>query len=286
MKTLTNITVFPSTKTQTINKLITENSLTRIINRLINTDGYIITTTLEKLGEDIDKDIISTKFTVNDIPLEFSIKGYYFSIDSLTTLLSDSELWETNNDSWKNTEHKLFARIFIDKTVQSYPELMGQYSQTPVVQPIEGFVSGETAIENFMGKDITQDVVLLDSNSKIISKVNAVTVNSEGKISCSDFTEGHAATDVAFVQYTKLTFYEGLQVYVLDKEGEQYNNSPAPTPPNNVAYSENLHDYYDLELLHYYKPDHEDSFETYIPLRSMHRFTSASIRDIDGGEIK
>ena len=47
MKTkLTNKQVkemFPSTKTKTINKLITENSLTRLLNRLLDVDSYIIT---------------------------------------------------------------------------------------------------------------------------------------------------------------------------------------------------------------------------------------------------
>lgn len=119
------INSFPSTKRASVNKLMTENSVTRLINRLIDVDGFVITTGLTEAN------------FVNDLPIdvwsnvtadfEFVIRGYYFSIASdnstsgLYYLLAAAGFQPSDEQ-----EHTLYAGIFIDKTDNNFPELYGQ----------------------------------------------------------------------------------------------------------------------------------------------------------------
>lgn len=286
MTELKYLTVFPSTKTQTINKLITENSLTRMINRLIDRNGYIITNEISKIvGEDIIEDIPLTTLTENNIPLEFDIRGYYFSVDSVTDI--------TNILSWNPSgtlDQWLFARIFIDKSVEGYPELVGQYEQTPITQPLTGqFRTGETTITDFPGIKNISDTVLLDTNKVPINSVGGVTVSKDGKVSCTSFLTGKNPSDVKYIQYTRLNYYTGIQVYSLKEDTGNGTGvmpaKPQPELPNGDAWDSSKYEYYDLLLVKYFKPKKEKERKSYIPLESIHKFTTTSISSIDGGEI-
>lgn len=132
---LSGINSFPTTKMESVNKLITENSLTRLINRLLDLDGYIIT---EQLAEkNSSSEIIGnggTRLKINDDLnlnsiifrnnlFEFVIRGYYFSVEvePLVSMLTDYVTAQH-----PDTNVGLYARIFIDNTNPNYPELVGQ----------------------------------------------------------------------------------------------------------------------------------------------------------------
>lgn len=286
MAELKYLTVFPSTKTQTINKLITENSLTRMINRLIDRNGYIITNEISKIvSEDIVEDIPLTTLTANNIPLEFDIRGYYFAVDSVTDI--------TNILSWNPSgelNQWLFARIYIDKSVEGYPELVGQYDQTPITQPVTGqFTTGVTTITDFPGLKNISDVVLLDNNKIPISSVGGVTVSKEGKVSCTNFITGKNPSNVKHIQYTRLNYYTGIQVYSLKEDTGNGTGvmpaKPQPELPNGDAWDDTKYEYHDLLLIKYFKPVGSNERKSYIPLESIHKFTTTSISSVDGGEI-
>ena len=96
------INVFPSTRrvqTQTTARLMTEEAMVRIINQLIESDGFIISPSAFDLSA----------------PLEFNIQGYYFNIATINDVIS-------NFDS--STE--VYAYIVIDTSNQYYYELKGQ----------------------------------------------------------------------------------------------------------------------------------------------------------------
>lgn len=71
-----NITVFPSTKrgnVQVSARLLSEASLVSIVNRLVDTDSFVITK---------DADYAANK------KFEFNIHGYYFCVDPISTVLN------------------------------------------------------------------------------------------------------------------------------------------------------------------------------------------------------
>ena len=140
-----DINSFPTTKMESVNKLITENSLTRLINRLLDIDGFIIT---DGLAEEGSSEIIgnggkhlkiNNNLRVRDIDFrdnlfEFVIRGYYFSIPFSTLKdLIDSYIPQATESIG------LYARIFIDNTNPQYPELVGQ---TAYEEGVEGTVEG------------------------------------------------------------------------------------------------------------------------------------------------
>lgn len=142
-----DINSFPTTKMESVNKLITENSLTRLINRLLDIDGFIITDGLAERGSTeiignggkhlkINDNLRLDSIDFRNNLFEFVIRGYYFSIP-FTTLksLMDSYIASYVGDNSVG----LYARIFIDNTNPNYPELVGQtaYEDDP-----EHFVEG------------------------------------------------------------------------------------------------------------------------------------------------
>lgn len=128
-----NINSFPTTKMESVNKLITENSLTRLINRLLDVDSFVITDGLVEantgsIGNGGVHLKINNNLKMNDIDFqndlfEFVIRGYYFSapVDWLKNIIN-TYIGNYSGDSSVG----LYARIFIDNTNPSYPELIGQ----------------------------------------------------------------------------------------------------------------------------------------------------------------
>lgn len=129
-----NLNSFPTTKMGSINKLITENSLTRLINRILDVDGFIITDGLaeknigsETIGNGgkhlkINDNIPISQVDFRDDQFEFVIRGYYFSIN----VKELTDLMDTGKAAQPGVTLGLYARIFIDKTNPNYPELVGQ----------------------------------------------------------------------------------------------------------------------------------------------------------------
>lgn len=105
-----NIDIFPSTRRsnkQISARLVTEKSVTSIINKLIDTDGFVIT---------LDNEDGSVPTAV---PFEFNIHGYYFSVASVNNIL---DLFTGYN---ANVGDKIYANISLEIS-DSYKELSGQ----------------------------------------------------------------------------------------------------------------------------------------------------------------
>ncbi len=144
-----NIGSYPSTKRASVNKLITENTVTRVINRLIDKDSYVITNGLNDIN--FSADIPIGKWAEWGADFEFVIHGYYFCVtpgegygDGLSYLLSQVNL--SLNDDTRGTEHTLYARIFIDKIDQDFPELYGQEDVDDKYQAIQFYWDNLTLI--------------------------------------------------------------------------------------------------------------------------------------------
>ena len=119
------INSFPSTKRASVNKLMTENSVTRLINRLVDVTGFVITTGLNDV--DFLNDIPIDAWNNNAANFEFVIRGYYFSISKDDQISGMAKLiTSTQFDPNDEVEHTLYAGIFIDKTDSDFPELYGQ----------------------------------------------------------------------------------------------------------------------------------------------------------------
>ena len=94
--------VFPSTKMESVNKLITEGSLTRLINKLIDTDSYIIPPDSADLSNYTNTDygtMIEVENTKSD-NIEFLLHGYYFNmgnINNLVTIASELAVSDKND---------------------------------------------------------------------------------------------------------------------------------------------------------------------------------------------
>ena len=94
-----NINVFPSTR-RTYHqdfsaRLMTEQSIARIINTLIDKDGFVISS------------------DINNNSFEFNIYGYYFQVKYFNTFL---------NDTFNNATD-VYAAILIDQTDHAFNEL-------------------------------------------------------------------------------------------------------------------------------------------------------------------
>ena len=137
------INSFPSTKRASVNKLMTENSVTRLINRLIDVDGFVITTGLTDV--DFVNDLPVDVWSNANADFEFVIRGYYFSIagDGSTSGLQYLLTSTGFNSLTDEQDHTLYAGIFIDKTDNNFPELYGQDDVDGVYQAIIFYKDGE-----------------------------------------------------------------------------------------------------------------------------------------------
>ncbi|MBQ6631743.1 MAG: hypothetical protein IJH55_06510 [Romboutsia sp.] len=141
-----SISSFPSTKRASVNKLMTENSVTRLINRLVDVTGFVITNGLSSV--DFLNDIPIDAWSNNGADFEFVIRGYYFSISKgdqisgMAKLISDTGF---NPDD--ESVHTLYAGIFIDKTDSNFPELYGQDDDENEYRAIVFYTGDETRPE-------------------------------------------------------------------------------------------------------------------------------------------
>ena len=147
---LNSVDNFPTTKRNSVNKLLTENSLTRLINRLIDKDGFIITEALRspssQSGDRGNLLDFNTNIKLRDVDfenniLEFMLRGYYFSVNLSDLLSSDKGVnWEHYVTTYgqDSMPFGLYARIFIDATDPNYPELLGQEAYDEELETYKG----------------------------------------------------------------------------------------------------------------------------------------------------
>lgn len=138
------INSFPSSKRASINKLMTENSVTRLINRLVDVDGFIITTGLDTTEHHVDftHDLLKDVWANAQSNFEFVIRGYYFSIakgdydSGLENLLQTTGFVNFS----EHVEHVLSAVIFIDMSDPKFPELWGQDSEDSQYKAVQFYI--------------------------------------------------------------------------------------------------------------------------------------------------
>lgn len=77
-----NIKIFPATRRSgeydPFSRLMSESTITSIINRLVDCDGFVINDELDVFNDSLD----------NNKPLEFNIFGYYIKIPNIKELLN------------------------------------------------------------------------------------------------------------------------------------------------------------------------------------------------------
>lgn len=258
--TITPSMVFPTTKINVVNKLITESSLTRILTSLLDNKTYIIpidgvdytnTIYIEYAGSvvEVENSIVSSS-------LECIINGYYFNLGTITDIIS-------KYISAKHTGNgKLSARIVIDKTIANYPELFGQSYITDTAT-IEGtVVSGTTMLdENYRQKDIISISAVGEDGLP-----HTFTVDDNYVLTSTYTGKCENGYTITFVSY-----YNLIQPYVLDL------NETVPEYPTSSIPTGSEVDQYTIDILYYINGKY------YLPITSMAKFQSTSIENIDGG---
>lgn len=267
---LTNVVeVFPSTKTNTINRLITENSLTRLINRLLDVDGYIITS---EFGDDVNVNGQYEYVTVSgdngllSKNLEFSLRGYYFNLGTYESVI------EKIDEEYKNPveDSEIDAVIYIDNTTPEYPELYG-YNYEPITD-----TSGENSFAEMYDNNNSYNFKFYNvSGVQVNVETSGFGTNAYAHVLMDKQTPpqpiNFAQNNIAKVTFIHMTTEACVQLYL---HGE--NTPPAPNAANNA--SSNFKSY-TLPLFV------RKNGNWAIPVSSFHKFASLSVQDVDGGVI-
>ena len=284
--------VFPSTKMESVNKLITEGSLTRLINKLIDTDSYIIPPDSADLSNYTNTDygtMIEVENTKSD-NIEFLLHGYYFNmgnINNLVTIASELAVSDKNDISGN---FFITACINVQTDASNggkYPELFGQNLIKQTLT--QSFPTDPTIEESFLPK-IPAD--LLD---KPITKIIFSHKNSAGET----FNDGLGSYDYnnVILKPEGLEFESGCE-YFYTIEYKDYSSLITlyvTNPGNELAdvpvilnidespdyvYPDDLQSY-TIDLLYV---DVATS-KVYIPMNKFAKFNHQSIASIDGGEF-
>ena len=264
--------IFPSTKTKTINKLITENSLTRLLNRLVDVDGYIISS---ELGVDVSDDNEYTVIEgdgILDSDLEFCIRGYYFNLGTFSDVCSKIIPQVTGLDNVGDNVD-IYARIYIDEISNpEYPELYGyddwdEYNITIDVNTRTAILNADydgTTIKfyNNNGERVYKDWVF--GTDFIINTNNIICDINGGPIDLFGY-------GVNTVNYFTHTISNAVWIHMANEDLSLEGLSPDLTP-------------YELLLFNAYRVD--DAIQLRIPISSFHKFSSVSVKTVDGGVIE
>ena len=268
--------MFPSTKTKTINKLITENSLTRLLNRLLDVDSYIITSEFpDTINIEDEYDYISVNNELLDTDLEVCIRGYYFNLGPYTKILSKiTEDASVSNNSLKKDD-VIKAIIYIDDSIKEYPELYGQESTEGIRQAAEQednksvFYFDESCNKNNVSNiKIFKDYDDVTPVTKL--QVSDIVTPNKGRRLVTIINEEETDISVEFniVKYVKTSTIPSIALYKNDDKPDK--------PSDTIPLKE-----YELVL---FKMKDSETFT--IPLSSIHRFSSLASSSIDGGLIQ
>lgn len=267
--------VFPSTKMASVNKLITEGSLTRLINKLLDTDSYIIppinvdaAPQYEIVNNETCLILPETNgYTEN---LEFMLHGYYFNLGPIVSLIN-------NYPEELNGEYRLSAQIFIDNTVKDYPELFGE---TDIVQSYQ--TPYETALKldtTKCAKESVKSVMFYgqEPDSLNLVEYSSGHINSDNTIECdSPLQDSTYATHIVKVYYYN---YSNIINLYLDKTDEitpdtAYTSTQIGGETTEVISTSLLYVTYKDKLT-----------KVAIPYTNFAKFNHQSISSIDGGLI-
>ena len=263
--------VFPSTKMETVNKLITEGSLTRLINKLIDTDTYLIAPKDIDFSQVINVDQVGTLVsipitaTTNNDELEFVMHGYYFNLGSVTDIVGQS---------MTSGNKKLIAEIFVDVTNPEYPELGSQ--RDAVIDSPEISVNWDnspTLDAEYRDKSIV-NIYTIASKEGEPDEIYTVNYNTTTYALSVTFDDGYDSDTyiVKYVDYSVL-----INLYVIEETADP-EEIVSSVPTSDESFDE-IHDRYLIDLAH----RHDGAF--YFPLQSFAKFNGASIMEIDGGIV-
>ena len=256
--------VFPTTKLEPVNKIISEGNLTRLINNILDLDSYIIPFNdpyFHITNTQWDSTLGRTMVRQNEVDpssvVEIMLHGYYFNLGTFQSLAG----------AFTSNSQRLIAKIIVDTTVENYPELFGERADTTTVT-IPGNVTDNTTLdEAYRKKDIIEISAVGDDNVTYYFTLDddwkLVLINTGS--SEPVFTNGYSITYA--------TYYNLISLWVLNEGEEDVPVDEQMTLPS--SYEE-----YSLEVLC------KDSSGNYgFILRSFPKFMSSSVTDIDGGEI-
>lgn len=310
--------IFPSTKTQTINKLITENSLTRIINRLVDVESYVITsefdnstieTALNNAGQE---DYIPVANMMNK-DLEVCIRGYYFNLGTIEDFIS----------KYSGIGSMLGVAIYVSDDTE-YPELYGQEVLETVFVPKENN-TGNILIPSEYELPYVSNIKLYTTIDNVQQVLSLGTVNIDtAYIQTTDSQPQIGKTYYKLIEgeYVKVTSFEqGTTYYELIGKLKLITNSNTEYILN---WGENTIDgtTYNIDKISFVYRVNQDAISVFsvsddnsfpgktgykvhtltvlqnfntgsstsaaiwgIPLSSIHKFDSISISNIDGGVI-
>ena len=257
--------MFPSTKTKTINKLITENTLTRLLNRLLDVDGYIITSEYPdtiSINDEYDYITVANSLLDVDVDLEFNIRGYYFNLGTYAHVISLIQ----NNYISLDTNDTIKAIIYVDeKSNPDYPELYGQENLVKITKAVadNSFTFPDDCTMNNVSN------ITLYNNQVIVDDIPGINyeIDANKKLVIKDGNGVVQTPSYNRISYVVEKSTPSIKLYSPEKNDK-------PSKPD-----ENLKEY-ELTL---FKMKDSNTFT--IPLSSIHRFSSLSIESIDGGEI-
>ena len=276
--------IFPSTKTKTINKLITENSLTRLINRLLDVDGYVITS--EFSDDFVEEQILKNendyiKITENELDrdCEFSIRGYYFNIGTYREIL--------NNSAYRNSglltppvgeELSVMASIYISNDTE-YPELYGQ----------DIYITEQVFKDTASSDD---EIVLSDTATASTVSPKSIKFYYQGNevdITASGVTDEHIILDSnGNLIVWGSNVIDKVKYVIASSNSALYLSNDVTETETEANYNYSLPDIqhytrYNLELFKVFIEN--DTPVIAIPISSLHRFNTVAIATIDGGVI-
>lgn len=257
--------MFPSTKTKTINKLITENSLTRLLNRLLDVEGYIITS---EYPSDIllqkDYDYITVSNSLLDVDLEFNIRGYYFNLNSYGSVISSIR---SEYDSLQAGDI-IKAIIYVDETSNpDYPELYGQENLEKITSDV---AENSYTFPDGCTLNNVYNIILYNNQDVVDITGYHYEINSDNELIIKDSNE----TIIDSIQYNRISYIKSTTISSIKLYKSPSTPSDKPPKPD-----VNLKEY-ELTLFKM-----KDSSTFTIPLSSIHRFSSLAIESIDGGLI-
>lgn len=289
--------IFPSTKMDSVNKLISEGSLTRLINKLIDTDSYIVP----------PADVDLTAYTNTDYgtmievtspeqcDMEFLIHGYYFNMGLIRDISKYAvELSKSETDPIQGNFF-ITAGIDIDPDLDNdgqYPEMFGEdlikrtNKQTLDVIPDskERRLPNISDFPELKDKPISKIIFYKKTSDAEWEVVGYGSYDATGDIQKPVGLEFESAAVYSIeIEYKN---YSSLITFYLVPEGKDVTEVRLDIDKNtasNYIYPDNYESYY-LQILYVDKTD-SDNPKVFLPLNNFAKFEHQSIASIDGGII-
>lgn len=271
--------VFPTTKMNSVNKLITEGNITRLLNNLLDTDSYLIPTADSNFGSEVVwGENLQGLIKIEDFnfDLECVLKGYYFNLGPLAG--QDGIISQFGTQSGGATSSLLLAQIIIDNTNPDYPELYGEEAGTdtltitvsPAWNPSTSPDDAPVVPELYRNLDI-KGITAVDSGGT----TRGFTLNSDWQL-VPTWTEVPQGITIGSYTIEYVSYYSLIKLHVLTGDDAKI---PATAPDISAASLGDNAVYVDLPVLCKYNGNY------YFPMTSYPKFTSLSIQSIDGGII-